>query len=195
MSAGGRMPWGRQQGSLLVALSLGMVAFGAFVSALIYLLPSATSLAHMKTVRALEADVNGVLGHVAATRRLPTAAELNSTIHNRLDGVGGDMAYAYNATLAGIAGVCSLGSTGLSLNVAGSGTVTDVAFVLWSNGTDGKTDNATAAAHTKVAGAHNGTDMWNVTAPDPVATADGDDVVRWSTLAELRLLAECDRRQ
>lgn len=165
----------KSAGFTIIGLSMLMVLLGILASALPYLMPGVREVADKETAVLLEANINAIVGYAGVQGRLPTAQDYPSLVHGQMDDYRHEIHYAYDERLAAPGGICQAerGQSGLKL----SGVSEPAAFIIWSVGQDGKTSPE------KPEGA--------VASGSDISVGSGDDIVRWVSLIEVKVVAKC----
>lgn len=167
-------PWHGSAGFTIIGLAMLMVLLGMLASALPYLMPGNREVSDKETALLLEANRNAIIGYAGMQGRLPTAQNYPSLVRSQMDHYHHVTHYTYDAALAMPGGICraSRGQAGLEIR----GLAERAAFVLWSDGQDGKTSPA------KPEGA--------VPSESQIAVG-GDDILKWASLKEMKAVARC----
>ena len=162
-------------GFTIVGLSMLMILLGILVSVFPYLLPGVQEVADKETAALLEANRNAVIGYAGVQGRLPVVELYPSLVPSHRDGYRHATHYTYDARLAEPGGICRArrGEDGLIL----TGLSERAAFVIWSNGHNGTMDPE------RPIGA--------VPSETELPVGEGDDVVKWASVTEVREVARC----
>lgn len=166
----------KSAGFTIVGLSMLMVILGLFISIVPYLSPGNREVSDKETSILLEANLNAIVGFSGVQGRVPSATDYPSLVRSQMDGYRNATHYTYDSFLATPGGICRAKRGQVGLRIVGApGQV--AAFVVWSDGMDGKTGPA------KPEGA--------VPAHTSVEADSGDDIVKWVSVAELKTAAQC----
>ncbi|MBF0263429.1 MAG: hypothetical protein HQL97_16510, partial [Magnetococcales bacterium] len=180
-------------GFSLISLALFLMVIGVSLSTLTLLWPNLESVGREKSVAALRADRNALLGFVAAQARLPDAGELATLLPRPLDGFLNPIQYAHDAALTTPNAICAVTTTRLAVEERGN-----IAFALWSHGRNGRVNQIEGEPDKRPGAVKVATRLANPPfdtggTPDDI-TDDLDDLLEFASLDALRAVAGCLER-
>jgi prepilin-type N-terminal cleavage/methylation domain-containing protein len=186
-------------GFTLIELAIVLVIMGLLIGMGAGLVGPLTKRAKVfETKEIMNAAVESVVSFGASSNSLPDAAEFPSTVRNPNDTWTKPLNYIFDSNLT--VGICGRRSTNITVNIcpdAGCSSpqaINDVAFIILSSGEN--YNNQTAGPQAVAAAATinvytQGTDIDNY-ATDMSRTEPYDDIVKWITLGELTIKADCN---
>ncbi|MBF0427622.1 MAG: hypothetical protein HQL94_01755 [Magnetococcales bacterium] len=182
-------------GFSLIGLSMLMIVLGIGLSTtLMFLVPAMERTSREKSVAILKADRNALIGFASAKGRLPEAREYLSdsgatVVPSLVDGYHNRIHYIYDKGLSTPGSVCARSTANLSIcpnatECPQSGAILNVAFALWSDGSNGMVNGGLAAPDKTEA-------TRNIPHPRYLHGDNLDDLLEWVTLDELQQRVGC----
>ncbi|MEO5347362.1 MAG: hypothetical protein H7834_13450 [Magnetococcus sp. YQC-9] len=180
----------KADGFSLISLALLLMVLGVGLSTLTLLWPNLESVGREKSIAALRADRNALLGFVAAWAQLPDATGIASLLPRPVDGFLNPIQYAHDARLTQPQAVCQLITTHLTVEERGN-----VALALWSHGRNGRVNLSNGQPDKRSGAIEQPTRFANPPfdargTPDEI-TDDLDDLLEFVTLETLQAVAGC----
>ncbi|MBF0125940.1 MAG: DUF1566 domain-containing protein [Magnetococcales bacterium] len=166
----------------LIGLVFVMIILGIGLSTLSFLLPDMEAVSREATDAALKADKQALIGYAIVQKKLPDSSGYLNVLPQQQDGYKNTILYAYDSRLTTASAICATPSTYITI-----GTVTNVAFVIWSIGRDGAVNGGTTNPD-KTAGVKSAA----TTIPYTTPSSTMDDMLEWVTLDELRKNVGCE---
>lgn len=184
----------KSAGFSLISLALFLMVIGVSLSTLTLLWPNLESVGREKSVAALRADRNALLGFVAAQARLPEAGEIATRLPRPLDGFLNPIQYAHDAALTAPNAICAATTTRLAVDKQAN-----IAFTLWSHGRNGRVNQVDGQPDKRPGAIEVATPIPNPPfdnggTPDDI-TDDLDDLLEFMSLDALRAVAGCQERE
>ncbi len=185
----------RSAGFGMLGMALAMSVISVIVTTTMYYVFNQTKQDQKKTVATLQKNKNALIGFAAARGLLPdgSATGYQSVVPSLVDGYRNETGYAFDSRLTGAQEICSPTTTTTTITVtSGGSTISNVAFVLWSKGRNGKVDTATnpQLSGAWAAGITDTPYSNNATIQD--ISDDTDDLFVWATLSDVRLANQCN---
>ncbi|NGZ06431.1 MAG: prepilin-type N-terminal cleavage/methylation domain-containing protein [Magnetococcales bacterium] len=175
-------------GFSMIELSIVMIIIGLIIAGSISVYePSMKQTLKNKNETIVRHAVETLIGFAGAHKSLPGAILNTGVVNSVQDAQLNPLQYAFDADLTAVNSICRQDETRLTVEVLKSDgsvafSVSQVAFVIWSRGYDGKSlpDKAVGAVESAV--------RYSV----PVyAEGQADDLVGWATLSELQAAVGC----
>ena len=191
----------KQKGFTLVELAVSLVVIGLLIGLGTAMVgPLMNSIKVRESRENLGAAVESINGWAAGNNRLPqwgdgaadaTTDEFVEVARNSADAWGRPFIYLFDSNLFNAAPtkdtICGRRSTALTLNtIDPAATITNVAYIVLSQGDDAVTDSTIAATPVT---------SGSITSATTVTANTSDDLVRWVTLDELRTKVGCQGPQ
>ncbi len=190
----------KERGLTLIELAIVLIVLGILLgigAGIIGILIKRVKYNESKEI--VNAAVEGIIGYVISTGKLPTDTELSSTVRTTFDSYNKPLAYVYDESLT-TSNICSMNSTNITVKVCPDATcssptqtLSNIAFVVISG--DGNYNNQTAgtqgvSSSTEIRVYEFGVVVDNYSGdmnrPEPY-----DDIVKWVSLNELKPKAGC----
>ncbi len=185
-------------GFTLIELAIVLVIMGLLIGMGAGLVGPLTKRAKVyETKEIMNAAVESVVSFGASNNRLPDATEFPTTVRTPNDTWNKPLNYIFDSNLTG--NICGRRSTNITVNIcpdAGCGSpqaINDVAFIILSSGENynNQTAGPQAVAAAAIINVYNqGVDIDSY-AVDMSRTEPNDDIVKWITLGELTIKADC----
>ncbi len=190
----------KERGLTLVELAIVLIVLGILLgigAGIVGVLIKRVKYNESKEI--VNAAVEGIVGYVISTTRLPTDSELPNTVRTTYDSYGKPLAYVYDSNLAS-SNICTATSTNISIEICPDTTcsspvqtINNVAFVVISG--DGNYNNQTEGT----LGVNSPTTIkvydYGVIVddyPNDINRQEPyDDIVKWVSLNELKPKAGC----
>ncbi len=193
----------RNHGFTLIELAIMLVIVGVLVGLGAGMVgPLTRQSKFIETRRILDAGMESIFSYGAGNNKLPVTADFSSTVKNPNDALQKPLYYVVdnNLTDSSIGGICGRKTTKLSIDMCPdaacgtpTSTINDVAFLILSG--DGNYNNQTAG--TQAVSVATTVNVYEVDvnvdsyAGDMNRVEPYDDLVKWSTLNELRAKSGC----
>ena len=190
----------KERGLTLIELAIVLIVLGILLgigAGIIGVLIKRVKYNESKEI--VNAAVEGIIGYVISTGKLPTDTELSNTVRTTLDAQGKPIAYVYDSDLA-TSNICTATSTKITIEICSDincsppiQTINNVAFVIISG--NGNYNNQTAGTQgvssaTTIRVYQYGVSVDNYTG-DIDREEPYDDIVKWVSLNELKPKVGC----
>ncbi|WP_022851808.1 prepilin-type N-terminal cleavage/methylation domain-containing protein [Limisalsivibrio acetivorans] len=181
-----------KKGFTLVEMAIVLVIVGLLLG-----LGSAAVVALTKTAKVrktkeiLDSTQDGLSSYIEENSELPSTSEIQSILSGFQDGFGKDVGYHPAPNLLNADDVCNANSTGLSVSIGGN-TVNDVAYIIISAGENKNPQTGISGGTYTIQ--PEGTMVDDNT--DGINRVESyDDIIRFATLGELKLNADCGEKR
>ncbi len=191
-----KMTHENQKGFTLVEIAIVLVIVGLLVGMGANLIGPLTKRVKVhETKEIVNAAVESVIGSGASSNLLPDAAAFPTIVRKSDDVWSSQLIYIYDSSLTG--SICGRTTTNLSVNDCSDDTcssfvtINNVAFIIFSESENFNNQTAAAGAASSAVNVYDyGLNVDNYSG-DGATVEPYDDIVKWITLGELIIKADC----